>query len=287
MDFSGRPMFQRSSYFDHPWGPRSRAYYPQEQMYDPWIRQPQRQVFIDSEDFYDPLFGGRKKTEARCNCRDCRSQEESQRRIPRQNASKRRQRCTLDEDISSSNQEAASKESFQNGSDDKSFQKYDVISQTEPDPEDVQQRLKKIEIQSESETTGEREKEDSIKSESESGLVNDDDESELNENTDSSTEEDNEAISKEQDLVQLKLKTINQIQIEVEELFQKISQISTESKQYDYLYCEEMLTKCLLKLDDILANGEDTIRTARKRLVKEINKALSSLEEKRQVNAST
>jgi len=83
-----------------------------------------------------------------------------------------------------------------------------------------------------------------------------------------------------EDLINSKIQLINLIQEEVENLHKKVDEISSNVKDYDYLYCEEMLTKCLLKLDNILADGEDTIRTARKNVVKEINIALQQLEEK-------
>jgi len=82
--------------------------------------------------------------------------------------------------------------------------------------------------------------------------------------------------------IERKIKLINVIKSEVEELHEKVKGISTAAnvKNYDYLYCEEMLVKCLLKLDEILTEGEEEIRAARKNVVNEINNTLSFLEMK-------
>ena len=280
MDFFGRPTFQRNSYFD-PWVSQPRVFYPQEQFYTPWSRQARRQVFIDPEDYYDPIFGEKKKSDESCNCRDCRIRAVVQQRKKQQlrrNALKKRQRQpTQEENTNDVNTalEEASETSPQN-----LIQEPANSTDVNHESDDVEQRLQDIDIQSEAENQSDVEQERS--QESEDNESESESSSESEEENQEDEKETNSPESTQEDPIQRKLKTIDEIQSEVEKLDQKVAQITNESKKYDYLYCEEMLTKCLLKLDDILAEGEDVIRTARKRLVNDINRALTSLEEKRE-----
>jgi len=285
MDFFGRQTFQqRSSYFD-PWGSQPRVFYPQQQFYSPRSRQPRKEVFIDPEDYYDPIFGENKKSDAKCKCRDCRiheaavQQRKNQQNV-RRNAFKKRQRqSTYDGDVvddaNTVSEEDKKFDSPQNHQDTTLL--VSDVDVNKEESSDVEQRLQDIDIQSETEKQSDEERESFKESEDESQSNSEESESEDDHQQPEQTHE---------DPIQQKLKTINDIQSEVEKLDQKVAKITDESKKYDYLYCEEMLTKCLLKLDDILADGEDVIRTARKRLVNDINRALASLEEKREVNAS-
>jgi len=286
MDFFGRQTFQqRSNYFD-PWGSQPRVFHPQQQFYSQRSRQPRRQVFIDPEDYYDPIFGENKKSDAKCKCRDCRIreaavQQRKNQQNARRNAFKKRQRQSPHDgdvvyDADTVSEEDKKFDSPQNHQDDTTLLVSDVDVNKE-ESTDVEQRLQDIDIQSETEKQSDGERENSKESEDKSQS-----------NSEESEDEDDHQQPEQthEDPIQQKLKTIDEIQSEVEKLHQKVAKITDESKKYDYLYCEEMLTKCLLKLDDILAEGVDIIRTARKRLVDDINRALTSLEEKREVNAS-
>lgn len=80
--------------------------------------------------------------------------------------------------------------------------------------------------------------------------------------------------------IQRKINLIQEIKKELEQLKLKINQLSGNTKDKEYIYCEEMLTKYLLRLDGILAEGEEAIRHARKKVVNEINETLKNLEER-------
>ncbi|XP_018566388.1 BAG domain-containing protein Samui isoform X2 [Anoplophora glabripennis] len=76
---------------------------------------------------------------------------------------------------------------------------------------------------------------------------------------------------------------IDQIQViqkDVSELMGQVQQFAGQPKDKQYLYLDEMLTRNLLKLDDIDTQGQETIRSARKEAIKCIEKAISVLEAK-------
>lgn len=73
---------------------------------------------------------------------------------------------------------------------------------------------------------------------------------------------------------------IQQIQKDVNALMSAVDQYNGTSKDKQYLYLDEMLTRNLLKLDNIETEGKDIIRQARKEAIKCIEKCISILESK-------
>ncbi|XP_060522736.1 BAG domain-containing protein Samui-like isoform X2 [Cylas formicarius] len=73
---------------------------------------------------------------------------------------------------------------------------------------------------------------------------------------------------------------IRAIQKDVSELLRQVELFDGAYKDKNYLYLDEMLTRNLLKLDDIDTQGQDSIRSARKEAVKCIEKAIGVLESK-------
>lgn len=61
----------------------------------------------------------------------------------------------------------------------------------------------------------------------------------------------------------------------------KVEQYSGNNRQdKEYVYLDEMLTRNLLKLDDIETEGKDDVRTARKEAIRQIQRCISQLENK-------
>ena len=81
-------------------------------------------------------------------------------------------------------------------------------------------------------------------------------------------------------LVAEKLSKIDEVSVEVDELSRGVKDFDRNEKNFRYRYLEEMLTKCLLKLDDIQADGIEEVRNGRKSVVDRINSELVCLEEK-------
>ncbi|XP_057305987.1 homeobox protein 12-like [Hydractinia symbiolongicarpus] len=84
-----------------------------------------------------------------------------------------------------------------------------------------------------------------------------------------------------------KLHHIEEIKTKVKELEAKVDDFVDNVRNKNYLFCEEMLMKCLLELDNILANGEEKIRSARKAVVMKINENIKKLEGKLSQNTIT
>lgn len=70
------------------------------------------------------------------------------------------------------------------------------------------------------------------------------------------------------------------IQKEVDDLRNKIENFKGSRTDKEYIYLDEMLTRNLLKLDDIDTEGKDNVRTARKEAIKSIQRCISVLEGK-------
>ncbi|XP_059477450.1 BAG domain-containing protein Samui [Neocloeon triangulifer] len=69
------------------------------------------------------------------------------------------------------------------------------------------------------------------------------------------------------------------VQKDVDDLMQQIEQFSGESKSdKQYLFLDEMLTRNLIKLDDIETDGKEEIRKVRKEAIRSIQRAISLLE---------
>ena len=252
MDFLRRPTpsWYERSMFEPRWNQPKR-----QEIFNPWSRQPRRQVFIDPEDYYDPLFGG--KQQQQCNCRKC----------AKKAAYNKQQQSVADDETPLRLVRKKKNKPFDRHSNDQKQNDESVNDgllerqQGDAEPEEESylreeniEEMKQIENDVLSSTTTE----------------------------DDSSEKDIKKIT--DPIILQKINNINKIKSDVELLCEKVNNISFQSKEYEYLYCEEMLTKCLLKLDDILAEGEESIRKARKELVLKINKALLELEQNRDSN---
>lgn len=73
---------------------------------------------------------------------------------------------------------------------------------------------------------------------------------------------------------------VQNIQREVEELRAKIENFKGSRTDKEYIYLDEMLTRNLLKLDDIDTEGKENVRAARKKAIKSIQRCISVLEGK-------
>lgn len=73
---------------------------------------------------------------------------------------------------------------------------------------------------------------------------------------------------------------IQAIQKEVMELMLAVEQFKGNGRDKDYMYLDEMLTRNLIKLDDIETDGKENIRLARKEAIKCIQASLCVLEMK-------
>ena len=94
------------------------------------------------------------------------------------------------------------------------------------------------------------------------------------------TEDDSDDSTYEEETRLQKLQAIKTVKEEVVKLQERVNLFVDKDKNLEYLTCEELLTKCLLKLDDILTEGIEEVRSTRKALVLQINNTLKQLEEK-------
>lgn len=76
------------------------------------------------------------------------------------------------------------------------------------------------------------------------------------------------------------LDQIQAIQKDVSSLMQQVEAFTGKSKDKHYLYLDEMLTRNLIKLDNIDTQGQESIRSARKEAIKCIEKTIGILEAK-------
>ena len=83
-----------------------------------------------------------------------------------------------------------------------------------------------------------------------------------------------------QEVKELKLEKIAQISVEVKRLAEGVTEFEGKEKCKEYLYLEEMLMKCLLRLDEISTDGMSEIRKSRKEVATTVNEELKRLEEK-------
>nr|CAD7568550.1 unnamed protein product [Timema californicum] len=71
------------------------------------------------------------------------------------------------------------------------------------------------------------------------------------------------------------------IQKDVDDLMKKVEEFSGNSRSdKEYIYLDEMLTRNLLKLDDIETEGKENVRQARKEAIRSIQKGIGILEER-------
>ncbi|CAH2106085.1 unnamed protein product [Euphydryas editha] len=77
------------------------------------------------------------------------------------------------------------------------------------------------------------------------------------------------------------------IQTDVLNLMTDVENFTGTKKDKKYLYLDEMLTRNLIKLDNIETDGKENIRLARKEAIKCIEKCIAVLEAKAEKNAAT
>nr|CAD7463274.1 unnamed protein product [Timema tahoe] len=71
------------------------------------------------------------------------------------------------------------------------------------------------------------------------------------------------------------------IQKDVDDLMKKVEEFRGNSRSdKEYIYLDEMLTRNLLKLDDIETEGKENVRQARKEVIRSIQKGIGILEER-------
>lgn len=77
---------------------------------------------------------------------------------------------------------------------------------------------------------------------------------------------------------------IQAIQKDVLELMDQVEKFTGKYRDKQYLYLDEMLTRNLIKLDNIETEGKDAVRQARKEAIKCVQKCISILEAKAAAN---
>lgn len=80
---------------------------------------------------------------------------------------------------------------------------------------------------------------------------------------------------------------IQSIQKDVSELMNQVEKFSGLHRDKQYLYLDEMLTRNLIKLDNIDTQGQENIRQARKEAIKCIEKCIAILDAKAAANSSS
>jgi len=70
------------------------------------------------------------------------------------------------------------------------------------------------------------------------------------------------------------------VRAEVATLAQQVEVFSGVKGERGYLYMDEMLTRQLLRLDDVETGGDDEVRTRRKEAIRGIQESLARLEER-------
>ncbi|ESO85296.1 hypothetical protein LOTGIDRAFT_77951, partial [Lottia gigantea] len=81
--------------------------------------------------------------------------------------------------------------------------------------------------------------------------------------------------------------TIDAVTEEVRDLEAKVNAFAGKSKDKEYKFLEEMLTRELIKLDGVEAEGHDDIRMRRKQTVRYIQQTIDMLELKASSNEQT
>lgn len=74
------------------------------------------------------------------------------------------------------------------------------------------------------------------------------------------------------------LELVHAVEEEVNKLESQVNEFTGEYQDKQYRYLDEMLTRCMLKLDNIESSGRDDVRKARKGCLVRIEKCLSNLE---------
>lgn len=82
------------------------------------------------------------------------------------------------------------------------------------------------------------------------------------------------------------LDKINSIKLELTNLLQEITTFNgTSAKSKDYRYLDEMLTRCMLNLDNVDCGNSKELRQIRKATIKLVDKATDILQRKLQINS--
>ncbi|XP_034935406.1 BAG domain-containing protein Samui isoform X2 [Chelonus insularis] len=90
-----------------------------------------------------------------------------------------------------------------------------------------------------------------------------------------------ETESKQRPTPKTSLEKVAAVQKEVDSLTEQVKQWNGNSrKDKQYIYLDEMLTRELIKLDDIETEGKENVRQARKNAIKSIQDSISLLESK-------
>ena len=257
-------------------------------------QQGRQELFIEPEDYYDPLFGGsifkrqgspRAESPINCDCSNCssislssgeneKSSSEKPRATRRTRSKKKKQ---FIEDPSDANNEDEEKTKLPLSNDGRKTSSKSIVTEEEEDTNLTLAYDEKIEEEPNNNDVGAvTVRLMTVQNEEESNS-NDVQHEEDAHKTVIDQNADRESLGDDQ-VVLKKIESIGKIQEEIRGLKEKMENLCPESKQYDFLYCEEMFIKCLFKLDNILAEGVETVRNARKQLVLEINQALSDLE---------
>lgn len=259
---------QKINFFEDPWVSRQQEY--QRRLRQQQRRQQQKRNFgddriLDDQYYYDPLFGdvfNRKMKPSRaseCDCKNC----QRERYLKKNTQGQMVPEFYNQHQTSPSSQVFLEQEPILNNKDE-SEQEYSSDEEEEIGEQNVNEEPNTPDIEEENEDL-------------ETGVE------ELNINITQSEDEvvenkDEENLRKYE--IEKKITLIDEIKKDLEKTKEKIDHMSSTVKDKEYLYCEEMLTKYLLRLDDILAEGEETIRQARKKVVNEINDTLKNMEEK-------
>ncbi|OQR66403.1 hypothetical protein BIW11_14180 [Tropilaelaps mercedesae] len=81
---------------------------------------------------------------------------------------------------------------------------------------------------------------------------------------------------------------IEKVLADLVELDQKVEAFKgTDQKAKEYRFLDEMLTRLMLSLDDVITDGNECLRAARKSAVKEVQRVIEKLERIVQANAET
>ena len=110
----------------------------------------------------------------------------------------------------------------------------------------------------------------------------------VGEDTNKASEQESKPTPPKKPLVLDPMDKIKIVAEQVRELAEKVNVFNKNCSEKDYLYLDEMLTRCLIQLDDVEVEGKDDLRQARREVIKSIQKCISDLEvkaEKQPMNA--
>lgn len=94
-------------------------------------------------------------------------------------------------------------------------------------------------------------------------------------------------VDQSKNYVEISLKKIEDILTEFKTYETGVLEFTGTSKDKQFRYLDEMLTRCMLRLDDIVTMGHEEIRLARKNAVKKVQASIDLLENKTSVQPVT